>query len=257
MITTFILLLVYIIISLIPFFIILSPIFIIAYVLVSSKKKQEQKKLDTYNQSDYAKQTDNSYNTTMNDKGNIGEYLIYEFVKHLPGYKRFLFNCYVPKKTGGLTEIDLIMIHEKGIYVFESKNYSGWVYGNENDMYWTQTFRNYDGIKKYKFYNPIKQNAGHIEALKNYLSFYPHITYYSYIVFDNQTTLKQINQETNRHNIVKRSEINEKILSGINQSPIILSVEAVNRIYGMLYPYTQLDDFVKKQHKETVQYRYK
>lgn len=35
-------------------------------------------------------------------------------------------------------EIDLIMISETGIYVFESKNYSGWIFGDEKQRYWTQ-----------------------------------------------------------------------------------------------------------------------
>ena len=47
----------------------------------------------------------------------------YRCLRQLPGYKRFLFNCYLPKQDGEKTEIDVIFLHESGIYVFESKNY--------------------------------------------------------------------------------------------------------------------------------------
>lgn len=49
---------------------------------------------------------------------------------------------YVPKDDGTTTEIDLIMLSPMGIYVFESKNYSGWIFGNEKSRYWTQTLEN-------------------------------------------------------------------------------------------------------------------
>lgn len=40
-------------------------------------------------------------------------------------------NLYLPKEDGSTTEIDLIMLSETGILVFESKNYSGWIFGDE------------------------------------------------------------------------------------------------------------------------------
>lgn len=40
-------------------------------------------------------------------------------------------NCYIPNRSGDKTEIDMIMLCQKGIYVIENKNYSGWIFGNE------------------------------------------------------------------------------------------------------------------------------
>jgi hypothetical protein len=75
------------------------------------------------------------------EKGKSGEYLVY---KVLQNYEKdgakFLFNCYLPKNNNNdTTEIDVIMIHNSGIYVFESKNYSGWIFGSEHQQKWTQT----------------------------------------------------------------------------------------------------------------------
>lgn len=66
------------------------------------------------------------------DSGKLGEYLIYKKLKvfEKEGAK-FLFNAYIPKENNETTEIDVLMICRKGLFVFESKNYSGWIFGNE------------------------------------------------------------------------------------------------------------------------------
>jgi hypothetical protein len=50
-------------------------------------------------------------------------------------------NLYIPKKDGSTTEIDLIMLSQTGVYVFESKNYSGWIFGDEKSKNWMQTLQ--------------------------------------------------------------------------------------------------------------------
>ena len=57
------------------------------------------------------------------DPGHFGEYLIEYALNSLPGYSKQLCNVYLPYK-GRTSEVDVIMLHETGIYVFESKNYS-------------------------------------------------------------------------------------------------------------------------------------
>lgn len=63
-------------------------------------------------------------------------------------------NCYIPNRSGDKIEIDMIMLCQKGIYVIENKNYSGWIFGDEKSKNWCETLKG----KKYFFYNPIKQN---------------------------------------------------------------------------------------------------
>ncbi|MEH2957321.1 NERD domain-containing protein [Candidatus Merdisoma sp. JLR.KK006] len=49
-------------------------------------------------------------------------------------------------------------MHESGIYVFESKNYSGWIFGTETQQYWTQTLLSGKGrSQKRQFFNPMYQ----------------------------------------------------------------------------------------------------
>ena len=66
--------------------------------------------------------------------------------KNLDGELVVLKNIYVPTQ-GKTTEIDLLMIHEKGIFVFESKNYSGWIFGSADQLNWTQSLQNGDKNK--------------------------------------------------------------------------------------------------------------
>ena len=86
------------------------------------KKKKYEKTL-------YFVQTGNPFNKVMQDIGLIGEYFTYQCLAPLNGYKKFIFNCYLPKADGETTEVDVILLHESGIYVFESKitavGYSG------------------------------------------------------------------------------------------------------------------------------------
>lgn len=75
--------------------------------------------------------------------GQFGQYLIdYALQSNgIEGERVVLTNLYLPMK-GKTTEIDLLMLHEKGIFVIESKYYSGWIFGSEDQLKWTQCFRN-------------------------------------------------------------------------------------------------------------------
>ena len=61
------------------------------------------------------------------DRGQFGEYLT-EFAMgngNLPG----TYSLYIPHR-GQTTEVDVLMLHERGVWVVESKNYSGWIFGS-------------------------------------------------------------------------------------------------------------------------------
>ena len=89
-------------------------------------------------------------------RGAVGEYLTEYALEHgkLGDSARVFRNVLVPKTTGATntSEIDVLMLHEKGIFVFESKNYSGWIFGSEDQFKWTCSLA---GGHKERFYNPI------------------------------------------------------------------------------------------------------
>jgi hypothetical protein len=61
----------------------------------------------------------------------------------------------------GLTQIDHIIVSRFGIFVVETKNMRGWIFGNPRDPEWTQVFWK----KTFKFQNPLRQNYRHTRAL--------------------------------------------------------------------------------------------
>lgn len=64
------------------------------------------------------------------------------------------------------TQIDHIVISKYGIFVIETKNYGGWIYGSEHQKQWTQKLYK----KSFKFQNPLHQNYKHIKFLQSILS---------------------------------------------------------------------------------------
>lgn len=99
-------------------------------------------------------------------------------------------DLYIQKPSGEYTQVDIVVATKKGIIVFEVKDYSGWIFGNEHQRYWTQVLAY--GKEKYRFYNPVMQNAGHIQAIRRSLSHNPDIPIYSVIVFFGSSVFKNI-----------------------------------------------------------------
>lgn len=185
-------------IGVLTFFGMIIGVSVLAAGICAGSSQKKDRNLDgqpMLRQADYFMQTHNSYYEVMTDAGKKGEFIIGRSIDQLTGYKRILYNCYIPKPDGGTTEIDIILIHEMGIYVIESKNYKGWIFGSENEKYWTQTLYRSNGygtknVQKNHFYNPVIQNKGHIKLLRQYLNM-PEVPVYSYIVFGNEATLKR------------------------------------------------------------------
>ena len=61
-----------------------------------------------------------------------------------------------------MTQIDHVVISVKGIYVVETKNLEGWIFGNKHNKMWTQSLYG----NNYKFVNPLRQNYKHIKILE-------------------------------------------------------------------------------------------
>lgn len=97
-------------------------------------------------------------------------------------------DLYIPIGKQRFSQIDLILVTDVGLIVFEVKDYSGWIFGNGKQQKWTQVL-NY-GKEKYRFYNPIIQNQHHINRLKAYLG--QNIPCFSVIIFYGDCTLKDI-----------------------------------------------------------------
>ncbi|HWL12273.1 MAG TPA: nuclease-related domain-containing protein [Ureibacillus sp.] len=195
--------------------------------------------------STYKEQTGNGLLSTMFNKGNYGEFSSYGKMAKLPGHHKALFNIYIPNGKEQTTEIDLVFLHETGIYVIESKNYSGWIFGDEKSQKWMQTFPN---AQKFPFYNPIKQNIGHIKALQSLLPSIEQEHYKSIIVFSERCELKKVSYEAKDTSVIKRYDLTKLMKQQINASPNILEPAYIDRIYNFLAQYQKADKAVKDEH---------
>lgn len=119
-------------------------------------------------------------------KGVVGEKTVSSVLYFLNASDYKVINNVVLKSNDITSQIDHVVISDFGIFVIETKNYKGWIFGHENSEYWTQVIYNH----KNKFYNPIRQNLGHIKALKNCLNNYPDLKYKSIIVFSTDAEIK-------------------------------------------------------------------
>ena len=175
----------------------------------------------------------------------------------IPGDHRELWDLYIPKPDGGYAQIDVLMIHETGIYVIECKNYTGWIFGSENNLYWYQTlYSGKSGVHKESFYNPILQNKSHINALSDYLNFQKEYIN-SCIVFGREAVLKEVPEDDQYCFIEKYQRFEGKLMNRICSSPRRLSVNEITRIYSVLLPCTNVPEEVKKKHKQNIREKYR
>jgi restriction system protein len=112
-------------------------------------------------------------------RGYLGELLV-----------RFLSQCMLDKGTyhrvhnvtlptpDGTTQIDHVFVSRFGIFVLETKNMQGWIFGGENQAQWTQKIYK----KSFKFQNPLRQNFKHAKALEAALQIPPD-TIHSVVTF--------------------------------------------------------------------------
>lgn len=197
-----------------------------------------------YRNSNYKLVSGNSFFKTIFDKGNYGEFLTFTKLEKLSDQNKLLTNLYIPRDDGTTTEVDLVMISPTGIYVFESKNYSGWIFGDEKNKNWTQTLEN---GQKNRFYNPIWQNKAHINALKAVLNLNDD-AFKSYIIFSERCTLKKINVTSSNVKVIKRDQLIKNVKKDIKDFPEIFTSDEVNKIYSSLQKYTNVDEDIKQAH---------
>lgn len=226
-------------------------VFIIAVTFVVCAIKYISLRIG-YKDSVYFKSTKRRFHKVLFDKGAYGEYLTSKELKGLNPPGQFLFNVYLTKDNGETTELDVVLIHQSGIYVFESKNYSGWVFGGETQRQWTQTLNSEGKTIKNHFFNPIMQNELHIKWLKNVLLDYPNMVYHSFILFSDRCTLKKIELKTDKSLVINRHLVRSFVSNRAGQTGNVLSPKTMQAVYDRLYPFTQVSDTVKQKHVDDI-----
>lgn len=91
----------------------------------------------------------------------------------------------LPTKDGSTTQIDHVIVSRYGIFVVETKNMQGWIFGGEHQQTWTQKIYK----QSYKFQNPLRQNYKHLKVLEECIGIDP-ACLHSVIVFAGDCTFK-------------------------------------------------------------------
>ncbi len=120
-------------------------------------------------------------------KGWLGERRVRRILRTLdPTSYRSHHDLYIPRHDSeDLTQIDHVVISPSGIFVIETKNYTGWIFGSEKQREWTQQIYR----KKSRFSNPLHQNNLHVNSLAAYLGLAKN-RFHSLVFFAGDATLK-------------------------------------------------------------------
>ncbi len=176
---------------------------------------------------------------TASAKGRRGERAVANILSELPSSEYSVINDITLQDEYGITQIDHVIISVYGIFVIETKNYSGWIMGGEKSDQWIKNMYGH----KYYFYNPIKQNYGHISALARTLLI-PKNNFVSIVVFPYKADIKV---HTSEH-VIYFKEIISTILSYTIRR---FSVFEVDKMTNQLL---SLQSNSKEQKKEHAQY---
>ncbi|MDR9830893.1 NERD domain-containing protein [Vibrio sp. FNV 38] len=98
-------------------------------------------------------------------KGILGEYLVNKLLSRLPESGYTLIKNVTLPTDGGTTQIDQIVVSKFGIFVVETKNMKGWIFGSKSQKQWTQKIYRHTS----KFQNPLHQNYKHVKTLESLL----------------------------------------------------------------------------------------
>lgn len=97
----------------------------------------------------------------------MGEFNVATILSTLSRNDYHIFNNIIVPSKYGTTQIDHVVVSIYGIFVIETKNYKGLIYGGDNAETWTKNMWG----NKYSFRNPLKQNYGHVSRCRRLLMF--------------------------------------------------------------------------------------
>lgn len=119
-------------------------------------------------------------------KGVVGEFVVNLSARLMLDKETYhlIKNVTLPTENGS-TQIDHIIVSIYGIFVVETKNMRGWIFGSPNQKTWTQKIYKHSS----KFQNPLHQNYKHVKELQSLLNITDE-QIFSLVVFVGDSTFK-------------------------------------------------------------------
>ena len=173
------------------------------------------------------------------DGGAYGEYLTFDALRREKA--KWLFRLRLPHGEE-FTEIDALLIGPRGMFVLESKNLSGRIYGRPSQPDWVQTVLTGRGVKKKRFFNPLMQNAAHLRALReicgNDVPAFPMVVLGS----DCEIWTPELQKCRELLNVQDLRKTVRSFKKGA------LSQERIDELYALLLPYASGDETSMRAH---------
>jgi len=187
--------------------------------------------------------------------GDLGEYKINIQLDQLPKDCKTLSDLMLPnaKSKSGYSQIDHIIISPYTIFVIETKNYTGTIYGDVKRPKWSVN-------GKFPMLNPFHQNYGHIKAIHNLLPQIDMSQFVSMVSFTKRSTFK-VNEELRKIQsnelIVYDTELSEFIARKINvlkmtMKSVAFSEEQINEMHVVLSSKNVLDPHLRAKHVKQI-----
>lgn len=162
-------------------------------------------------------------------KGLAGEMLVNISVKiHLNKDKYHILRNVTLPTADGTTQIDHIIVSEYGVFVIETKNMKGWIFGGVRQKTWTQKIFKYTK----KFQNPLHQNYKHVETLKSVMGLSDQ-QIFSIVAFVGSSTFKTEMPEnvvSSPGRMIKYIKSKDRQVIPSTDVPMILSKIAAGRL---------------------------
>ena len=156
-------------------------------------------------------------------RGKLGERYIIKHLKSLPSDSYQVINDVIIPGKFGLTQIDHVVVSRYGIFVIETKNMRGKVYGDAHSKIW----KKYSKGRELQFKNPLHQNYGHIKSLQKLLGM-PEIYFHNIVVFTDSAQLKfELNGVIFENQLIK--EISKYDIPVIDESNLIHIVGQIKK----------------------------
>jgi len=125
--------------------------------------------------------------------GENGERAVSSYLTDLECEEYQVFNDLLLREGNYTAQIDHIILSRYGVFVIETKNVHGKVYGSGNAEFWKQYlpdrgYKRYGSTQEHQLRNPLWQNADHIKSLRR-LVFNRDIPILGIVVFPYETSL--------------------------------------------------------------------
>jgi mRNA-degrading endonuclease RelE of RelBE toxin-antitoxin system len=188
-------------------------------------------------------------------KGELGEYKINIQLDQLPKECKYLSDIMIinTKSKTGYSQIDHVVISPYGIFVIETKNYSGEIKGSRNEKFWTVN-------RRFKLYNPLFQNFGHIKALHNVLPTLKDTDFISIISFTMRSRFNidpELRKISSNQLVIYDTELSEFIHRKTSRLALdlpqpILEEDRIEEIYSLISEANIIDQKLRSEHVKAV-----